>query len=83
MKRAVTVFFTFQVDLQKETLINFLALEVSFCSGSHPDRCRVNKRLRPGPRVGGRQKEEVERTACRGQDRRQEEGIPSPSLAVG
>lgn len=28
---------------------------------------------------GGREKE-VERTACRGQNPRQEEGIPSPSL---
>lgn len=31
------------------------------------------------PAEGGRGKE-VERTACRGQDPRQEEGIPSPSL---
>lgn len=64
-----------QVDLQKETLINFLSLEVSLCVGLSPECCRVNKRLR----VGGREKE-VERTGCRGQDRRQEEGIPSPSL---
>lgn len=37
-----------QVDLQKETLINFLSLEVSFRAGLDPDRCGVNKRLRLG-----------------------------------
>lgn len=32
-----------------------------------------------GPGPGRGREEEVERTACRGQDPRQEEGIPSPS----
>lgn len=63
-----------QVDLQKETLINFLSLEVSFRAGLHPGRRRVNKRLRLG------REQEVEKTGRRGQDPRQEEGIPSPSL---
>lgn len=37
-----------QVDLQKETLIKFLSLEVSFRAGLDPDSCGVNKGLRPG-----------------------------------
>lgn len=49
-----------QVDLQKETLINFLSLEVSFRAGLHPGRRRVNKRLRLG-REGREQEVEKSR----------------------
>lgn len=66
-----------QVDLQKETLVNFLSLEV----GSTLVSSRPFAELIKGYilMMGGSEGE-VERTANTGQHPRQEEGIPSPSF---